>query len=324
MGIGGEASIMLGALTIMIGMLSLGDINACMASELQTGKRAGFAPSFELKAGDVEGNPVCDTPEDVNKFSLRKSNNQKQNCLISINEVDKLQRHIDFSFVDVRTASEFEKYRLSDSINIPLHQIKTKGFLKTRTVVLVNEGRNTSELEAACIELRRNGFEKLSVLNGGLFAWNVANRNLEGNAFEQLSLNHLKPEELFELRTNKGLTVLDVSSTVKKDPLRKWLPDQVLKVPFKNSSREKSLVQIEAAIKKQYKLRPSSRLLLIADNNDVYELLNERLKKSKLSSRLLRLDGGINEYREYVARQQALWKQQEQDSQPRRYEACRG
>jgi tRNA 2-selenouridine synthase SelU len=44
------------------------------------------------------------------------------------------------------------------------------------------------------------------------------------------------------------------------------------------------------------------------------------IKKSEISG-LLRLEGGLNAYRNYVVQQTALWKQK---NQQRKYEACHG
>ena len=46
--------------------------------------------------------------------------------------------------VDGRKSDAFEKFRIPGSINIPLYAVKTKAFLRTKLLVLVNEGYGTA------------------------------------------------------------------------------------------------------------------------------------------------------------------------------------
>jgi rhodanese-related sulfurtransferase len=52
----------------------------------------------------------------------------------------KLKGNEEMILVDVRKQDEFERFRITGSISIPLFAIKTKAFLKSIFLVLVNEG----------------------------------------------------------------------------------------------------------------------------------------------------------------------------------------
>ena len=82
------------------------------------------------------------------------------------------------TWVDVRRAEAHARSRIPDSLQMPLHAVKTKGFLKDRSVVLVDEGHGSRALEAECRRLRENGFAQVSILYGGMNAW----RRLGGTA----------------------------------------------------------------------------------------------------------------------------------------------
>jgi len=116
---------------------------------------AGNASSSKSQL--ISQDPLCnDTDAAVDSSSVRRQ--LKRSCLISLSGVDELRPLNGFSLIDVRSDSEFSSFRIAGSINIPLHQIKTKEFLKKLPVVLVSEGRNTSQLEMACKELELSGF----------------------------------------------------------------------------------------------------------------------------------------------------------------------
>jgi rhodanese-related sulfurtransferase len=298
---------------------------AVAASTEATGKpSSGVAPAHSktfLKKQDVS----CDSPGAAENQSTAQEKLRNRSCLLSLSAADKLRTQKNFSFVDVRSSAEFDRYRIADSINIPLHLVKTKEFLKKLPVVLVNDGRSTTELEKTCGELKLAGFERVSVLEGGLFAWSADKRKLEGDPVEQSKINRMTAGELFEERSKPNWTVIDVSTQKKDKEIISWLPAKVIAVPFNPKVKGDSISRISAAIAQQRKKNPQGKLLLIADDDNVYEQIDARLSKSGVvASNILRLDGGIKGYREQVKNQLAVWNQQNQQNQPRRYQACRG
>ena len=54
--------------------------------------------------------------------------------------LQKMRENQDIVLVDIRRRVEFEKFRIPGSINIPLFAIKTKAFLKSKSLVIVDEG----------------------------------------------------------------------------------------------------------------------------------------------------------------------------------------
>ncbi|GAB4295549.1 MAG: rhodanese-like domain-containing protein [Methylophaga sp.] len=78
-------------------------------------------------------------------------------------------------FVDVRDKAEFEKEHIVDAINIPLSELSepvTQLKDKTRPLVIVCASGQRSS--SAVKQLRRQGFEEIYVLSGGLHAWREA------------------------------------------------------------------------------------------------------------------------------------------------------
>jgi rhodanese-related sulfurtransferase len=91
--------------------------------------------------------------------------------LISVAEFRKtISENKNVLVIDVRKPEDFEKIRIPSSMNMPLFSVKTKLFLKSKQLILVNEGYNYSQLEPECIGLRKAGF-KVNILHGGLYYW---------------------------------------------------------------------------------------------------------------------------------------------------------
>ena len=107
-------------------------------------------------------------PPELLAGKLRKRNPA---FAISVESVlRKLKGKQEIILIDVRKRDEFEKFRIPGSINIPLFAIRTKAFLKSKSLVLVNEGYNYTQLERECAYLRKSGF-RVWLLNGGLYYW---------------------------------------------------------------------------------------------------------------------------------------------------------
>ncbi len=94
----------------------------------------------------------------------------------------KLRQNQQLTLVDVRSREDFERLYIPGSVNIALFVVKTKTYLKSAPVVLVNEGFRYAELEDECRRLAKRGF-KVSILDGGLPAWQRKGGQLTGDLF---------------------------------------------------------------------------------------------------------------------------------------------
>lgn len=83
--------------------------------------------------------------------------------------------------VDVREPAAFLQGHLPGSLNVPRRQVVTKSFLRSQSLVLLDDGLHLAELQALRAELREAGFAKVEVLDGGLNAWRRAGGKLEGS-----------------------------------------------------------------------------------------------------------------------------------------------
>jgi rhodanese-related sulfurtransferase len=219
--------------------------------------------------------------------------------------------------VDVRHPDEFDRYRISGSINVPLHLIKTKSFLKGSPVVLINEGRTSFELEEACKSLKAAGFRQVSVLEGGIHSWVEAKHPVDGDAFAIRALNRLPADELFTERAYDDWLVIDVSAGKHRD-LYHLLPANIVKVDA--SSKKPLAAGLRQAIQSRGKSNANVKIVVASDTDAVYENLEPELRNAGYS-RVLYLAGGLAGYRSYVANQVAMWNEK---NKPQRLPSCRG
>ncbi|MBU0676698.1 MAG: rhodanese-like domain-containing protein [Verrucomicrobia bacterium] len=84
--------------------------------------------------------------------------------------------------VDVRPEDQYELFHIPGSINIPVHAVKTKAFLRHRPFVLLDRAYRERETEGLCEELRERGFRQCLFLPGGFQGWWEEGGEIEGDA----------------------------------------------------------------------------------------------------------------------------------------------
>ena len=117
--------------------------------------------------------------------------------LISVKDATEAKKNNPLTiFVDVRAEEEFQKIRIPDSINVPLHFVKTKGYLHNMSVILVNQGHTHNRLLFQAELLNKKGIETV-VLAGGLAAWSQQKGKLAGpDSAESGMLHEVDPASL--------------------------------------------------------------------------------------------------------------------------------
>ena len=96
---------------------------------------------------------------------------------ISPAESTKMINHEDALIIDVRESNEYSEGHIINSLHIPLASIKSRiaeiEKFKTRKLILACRSGNRSS--SACATLKKEGFEQVFNLSGGVTAWESAN-----------------------------------------------------------------------------------------------------------------------------------------------------
>lgn len=252
--------------------------------------------------------PKSQTPQ-TNALG-RQTKHRTESCYISADAAITAVNKGGSLVVDVRDADSFAKYRIASSMNMPLHAVRTKNFLKRSSVILVNEGRDTAPLDVACQDLRRAGFTKVSILDGGLHAWRQKAGNLAGDVIAQKDLNRMKPAELFEEVAYNDWVIADFSG-ISKIEVAKYLPQSVSK---SLSNDEKRFVKDYKELVSQRR-KSNTRVVLVTRRGEEYDKLREWLRRAGEPAPLF-LDGGYEGYKQFTHSQVAIWTRV--DNPPRR------
>lgn len=198
--------------------------------------------------------------------------------VISVESVmQSLRENKNITLVDVRNAKEFEQYRIPGSINIPLFAIKTKTFLKSSHLVLINEGYSYRELIKECELLRSSGFT-VSILNGGLNQWRQKSGQLEGDVFAQRELNKISLQTFIANKDHENWIVVNTSQPDK--PAQHYQISQMIQIPFSGDSEQFiSKLKTETA---NHKKKQFLSIIICNEDTDAYEKIDKIVQKEKI------------------------------------------
>lgn len=275
----------------------------------------GFAPAAVLAADkSLSGCPVVTTAPSAQSTPVLGTTVSKRAtaCFLSVADTKRDRLKGGTILVDVRAPADFELYRIPGSLNIPLHLLKTKAFLKQANVVLINEGRSSQELERACNDLQTAGFRRVNVLAGGLNGWRLDGGELIGDVAAQRALDRMDPDEMLAERAYTDWLVLDFTNGKRKDVYR-WLPANVVRVKGAPDAIRQGLAQKRKTI-------TAIRVVAVADTDADYARIEPAIKKAGVKG-VLYLAGGLKAYGEFVHKQIAMWNQKDQ---PVKLPSCRG
>jgi rhodanese-related sulfurtransferase len=106
-------------------------------------------------------------------------------CWVSYAEAEKRSP----LWVDVRSLPETRAAPMPGALQIPLHHVSTKAFLKEAPVVLIGNGVDDAEMAMTCHQLKGAGFTQLHMLRYGARSWHRAGQPFLGNAETIMALD---------------------------------------------------------------------------------------------------------------------------------------
>ncbi|MBW2064877.1 MAG: hypothetical protein JRJ03_08075 [Deltaproteobacteria bacterium] len=260
-----------------------------------------WASSVASAAQDLDGPQIS-----AQASTLRSKKRDPALVLSLAYYLQKLREEKNAILVDVRRREDFEKYRIPGSINIPLFALKTKTYLKSKHLVLVNEGYSWSQLEQECAHLRKSGF-KVWLLDGGLYYWKQMKGPLHGDPFAQEDLNRMPPRILFRQKDYDNLLMIDVSpSGISKAGT---LFPRSISIPF--HSEDKFIADFRKAMAEQGR-KQFPCILLLNKKGEHYQRIESAVQRAGFKT-VFFLRGGIDAYEKYLE-QQAMIRHPERGS----------
>jgi len=159
------------------------------------------------KANEID-NSISKIPE---KLSNLNPGQHKPFFAISPDAVlYQLKQKPKITLIDIRNPEDFARLHIPGSLNIPLYAVKTKAFLKSFPIVLINEGLYYSPLESECRQLADLGF-KAFILDGGLPAWKQTGSRFVGDLSALEDMKTVSPRVFLQGRDCENTLVIDIS-----------------------------------------------------------------------------------------------------------------
>ena len=197
--------------------------------------------------------------------------------------------------IDVRRPDEFAKYSIPQSINLPLYAIKTKLFLRNKQVILINEGFDYMMLAEEAQRLKQSGYS-VSILYGGLNAWQKSGTDLSGDVFAQEEIAIVSAQSLYRQKAFSNLKIIDVS----KKPVENFNNGlSTIYVPLENLSGY--LITYYSQLRKASRKNTGEfqTLLIVNGRGSDYERIKQIVDKAEIQN-VFYLTGGLLAYKQHI------------------------
>ena len=205
--------------------------------------------------------------------------------------------------VDVRDPAKYAGHKIPGSISLPLFSVKTKTYLKDRTLVLFSEGYSYHDLEEECRRLRALGFNA-SILDGGLRRWTEGGGPVEGRATLRDTIVEVPPQVFFQERHYENWVVIDVSESGDGE-MPPLLPEAY---PIDLGKGLDGAISRLRAIGEQNQHKPFLAFLIVNRDGEGYERLDRLMREAGLRE-VYFLEGGLQTYEAFLIQQAALLDQ---------------
>jgi rhodanese-related sulfurtransferase len=175
-------------------------------NKTHTSRSCAVPLSTRNASKSVQMKPTVFSQLQSGQLFKRGTRKRQTDCYISAKSAGKQFATKTVFLIDLRDGKAFQRYHIPGSLNMPAHTLKTKTFLKSRNLILVNEGHKYKMLETLCLNLREAGFSKVSILAGGLNQWQKQVAPLQSDLLAHL--DEITPAQFFPVRDYEHCTLL--------------------------------------------------------------------------------------------------------------------
>lgn len=198
------------------------------------------------------------------------------------------------TLIDVRSVQAFRAGSIPGSINIPEYSIRTKRFLKQKTLVLINDGLSNLSLIQTCQRLRKSGFRNVSVLSGGIYAWLENDVPIERQLIGSLD-SVLAPRDLVRSQSEIAWLFLTDASDIAsvKQVLRS---DEVLPIA---SPMEEIVGRLNKIAEPGSSIAPVH--IAILTESSTFSESSKLFQSERISNPIFVIEGGLSGYKQYAA-----------------------
>ena len=266
-----------------------------------------LAFSLQVAAGATEArtNRTHKTYNSISAISeklfIHKPKQNESSFAVSPDELlYKLRQTQTLTLVDVRSAEDFERLHIRGSLSIPLYAIKTKVFLKSSPLVLINEGFQYALLENECRQLKDGGF-KVLILDGGVTGWAQQGNAVVGDLFALEELQMISPQKYLREKDSESVLAIDIAP-VQTEISRQLMPySKHLPIAVEPGEWAREFDRILTSHKDQSFLS----ILVFNETGDGYDRANKILAGRSVN--VFYLQSGVAGYKRYLADLTLTW-----------------
>ncbi len=214
---------------------------------------------------------VCKTSDEVFEFGLKNKFSDRQLSLyIPPFEASQAYQQGKLLIIDVRDPKEYAKFRIPDSINLPVNSIQHKSIFKKKRLLLINNGKHYKALEAAAQLLLEKGFVSVKILDGGIKTWKDTIRLMDGQAGLTSNLKYLGVREFLPESQHGPWLIVDVGD---EPSFKEKVNGEIkyLKLDEAFAANLNSILREE--------LNPLIRVLFVSNQADFSNQLEHQLKQ---------------------------------------------
>mgnify|MGYP000235866121 CR=1 FL=1 len=247
--------------------------------------------------------PTADAGRFPEKMIRRNTERLDADLIVSADTlITKYKKGVKPLFIDIRSARDFDALHITGAMNIPLHFIKTKTYLKSSPLVLVDRGLAAHRLSPACRRLRNLGFDA-RILEGGMNAWSSHGGRMTGEPVRQMDYRRISPADFFKEKNYSNRIVCDVSA-IRSDASKQLMP-YALHLPLAGNADAES--ESIAQFKSTHARGNAAAVIVVNGDGKGYRSVGHLFNHAGLKT-VFYLDGGIEAYGKYLDGLVSSWR----------------
>ncbi len=272
--------------------------------QYSAGKKPLLECLAETESIQTANRKLVKTLQNQNPGSLKLARIESQRinqCQLSIHDLEKSRPTPNPVFIDVRRATDFKKYHIPGSLNLPGKKIITKRQWKHKGIVLISRGDSYAMIDQLCLDLIQAGFRNVFVLEGGIRSWQAQGGELLGTSPDSIGIAAISPQDFFSESTyNHWLLVTSDAEVLNTDT---DLRHQYIVISPEKINAALLLKNKYGDFKESINSNPF--ILIIEDDSHRRDsLLKIAQETSDLS---FYLDGGVTALHAHLKKQQIIW-----------------
>jgi rhodanese-related sulfurtransferase len=201
--------------------------------------------------------------------------------------------------VDLRQADEHREFHALGAAHLTVAQLRTRPYWRDKPVLLIGSGKGDHELYRECARLKQTGYRNVSVLQGGMLAWQGESLPVQGNPPALTQQARLSPAEFWREAGERHNLIL-ISQAL--EPLHKQLDFAIVLPDLRIESIRRQMER------RRKELAGEALAAVVIATDQIPDASLQALQQSLKPVPLLVYAGTAGAVAEHLKTQQAVWR----------------